>query len=68
MVMEVRGFIGATNYYKRFIPVFSRIATPLILLTKKYAWFRWIEDCHQSFDTLKEQMTAMPLLADVTIH
>ena len=36
-VKEVRGFIGATRYYKRFIPAFSRIATPLIALTKKYA-------------------------------
>ena len=62
-VREVRGFIGAIGYYKRFIPVFSRIATPLIALTKKYTQFSWIEDCQQSFNTLKEQLTAIPLLA-----
>ena len=34
-VRQVRGFIGAIGYYRRFIPAFSRIATPLIALTKK---------------------------------
>ena len=36
-VRQVRGFIGAIGYYRRFIPAFSRIATPLIALTKKNA-------------------------------
>lgn len=62
-VREVRGFIGAIGYYRRFIPAFSRIATPLIALTKKYARFSWTEDCQQSFNTLKEQLIAIPLLA-----
>ena len=31
-------------------------------LTKKYAQFRWTEDCQRSFDTLKEQLTVVPLL------
>ena len=34
-VRQVRGFIGAIGYYRRFILAFSRIATPLIALTKK---------------------------------
>ena len=28
-VREVRGFIGAIGYYRKFIPAFSRIATSL---------------------------------------
>ena len=43
-IRQVRGFIGAIGYYRRLIPAFSRIATPLIVLTKKYARFRWTED------------------------
>ena len=43
-VREVRGFIAEIGYYRRFIPAFSRIATPLIALTKKYAHFSWTED------------------------
>ena len=58
-VKEVRGFIGAICYYRRFIPAFSRTATPLIALTKKYARFSWTEDCQRSFNTLKEQLTAI---------
>ena len=59
-VREVRGFIGVIGYYRRFIPAFSRVATPLIELTKK---FSWTEDCQRSFNTLKEQLIAIPLLA-----
>ena len=61
-VKQVRGFIGAIGYYRRFIPAFSRLATPLIALTKKYARFKWTEDCQKSFDAMKEQLTAVPLL------
>ena len=57
-VREVTGFRGAIGYYRRFIPAFWRIATPLIALTKKYARFSWTEDCQRSFNTLKEQLTA----------
>ena len=62
-VREVRGFIGAIGYYRRFIPAFSRLAGPMIALTKKYARFKWTEDCQRAFDCLKEQLTAIPLLA-----
>ena len=62
-VREVRGFIGTIGYYRRFITAFSRIARLLIALTRKYAGFSWTEDCQRSFNTLKEQLTATPLLA-----
>ena len=62
-VREIRGFIGAILYYRRFIPAFSRLAGPLISLTKKYARFRWTEDYQHAFEALKDQLTAVPLLA-----
>lgn len=61
-VREVRGFIGAIGYYRCFVPAFSRLAGPLIALTKKYARFKCTEDCQRAFDTLKDQLTAVPLL------
>ena len=61
-VRQIRGFIGAIGYYRRFIPAFSSIATPLIALTKKYARFKWSDECQRSFDALKDQLTAIPLL------
>ena len=59
----VRSFIGAIGYYRRFIPAFSRLAGPLISLMKKYARLKWMEDCQRAFETLKDQLTAVPLLA-----
>lgn len=52
--------MGNVGHYR---PGFFIIATPLINLTNKYARFKWIEDCQQSFDTLEEQLTTVLLLA-----
>ena len=62
-VREVRSFIGMSIYYRRFIPIFSAIAKPLINLTKKFAKFEWTEECQTFFDFLKESLTTVPLLA-----
>lgn len=62
-VRQLRVFIGAIRYYRRFIPAFLRIATPLIALTKKGSRFTWTDDCQRSFDMLKDQLTTIPLLA-----
>lgn len=62
-VREVRGFIGMCSYYRRFIPNFSKIAEPLIDLTRKYARFKWTPYSQEAFDFLKESLTVVPLLA-----
>jgi len=40
-VSEVRTFMGLVNFYRRFLPDLSRVATPLTLLTKKDHPFQW---------------------------
>jgi hypothetical protein len=34
-VKEIRGFLGFTNFYRRFIKNFGKIGVPFINLTKK---------------------------------
>ena len=41
---------------------FSRLAEYLTALTKKYARFKWTEDCQLAFDTVKDHLTAVLLL------
>jgi len=48
--------------YRRFIPNFSKITEPLIHLTKKYARFKWTEECEKAFNFLKSSLTVVPLL------
>ena len=38
---QVRGFLGLASYYRRFIPNFSELASPLTHLTKKDVPFEW---------------------------
>ena len=62
-VREVRSFIGMGSYYRRFIPNFSEIAEPVIALTRKYARFKWTDECQSAFEYLKQSLTVVPLLA-----
>ena len=38
-VREARPFIPMSSYHHRFLPNFSQIAEPIIMLTSKYAYF-----------------------------
>ena len=40
-VTEVRSFLGLDSYYTKFAEGFSKIATPLIKLTRKEEKFIW---------------------------
>ena len=47
-VKDVRSFLGAANYYKRFIKNFAPIALPLWELTKKNVPFVWSDSCQNA--------------------
>ena len=62
-VSEVRSFVGFASYYRRFIPGFATIASPLHQVTKKNKQFHWTPECQKAFDNLKEALADAPVLA-----
>jgi hypothetical protein len=61
-VTEVRSFLGFVGFYRYFIPNFSKIARPLLNLTKKATVWNWDEDCNRAFTTLKTLVCERPVL------
>ena len=62
-VSQVRQFLGLATYYRRFVPAFAKIASPLHALLKKGAVFDWIPECADAFSSLKEALINAPVLA-----
>ena len=62
-LITLRSFLGLAAYYRRFIPNFSKVASPLHALTRKDTPFVWTPTCQNAFDELKQLLTKAPVLA-----
>ena len=61
---QVRGFLGLTGYYRKFIASYASIAIPLTDLTKKALpdKVNWTPECERAFSELKKVLTETPIL------
>uniref|UniRef100_A0A3B1KDF6 Gypsy retrotransposon integrase-like protein 1 n=1 Tax=Astyanax mexicanus TaxID=7994 RepID=A0A3B1KDF6_ASTMX len=61
---DVRAFLGLASYYRRFVPHFATLATPLTALLKKDQpdEVQWSEDAQAAFAALKKCLTSEPVL------
>ncbi|XP_027358778.1 uncharacterized protein LOC113867584 [Abrus precatorius] len=62
-VKQLRGFLGISGYYKRFIQNYGKIAQALTNLLKKDAAFQWTKEVEEAFQKLKRALTKAPVLA-----
>ena len=61
-VKDVQSFLGFTNFYRKFIRDYSRLARPMVDLTRKTVSWSWGKAQEDSFKALKEAICSNPVL------
>ena len=61
-VRRVQEFLGFTGYYRQFIKDYSKIAQPLLDLTKMTTPWHWDAAQNNAFECLHQCMCSKPVL------
>ena len=59
---QVRSFLGAASFLRRFVPHFAEMAEPITRLLKKGVPFQWLEEQQQAYENLKTNISDQVLL------
>ena len=59
---QVKQFLGAISYYRRYIKNFAQLAFPLTELLKKNQVFKWSQECQKALQSLQSTLSSYPIL------
>ena len=61
---EMRSFMGLSSFYRRYVPNFSTLASPLTDATRKGEpnTIKWTEPMNKAFESLKNVLVTRPVL------
>ena len=62
-ITEVRSFLGAAQYWRKFISNFSAISAPMHGVTSVKRDFQWGGKQQKALESLKEKISSAPVLA-----
>ena len=62
-ITQLKSFLGAVGYYRKFIKNFSIVASILFKLIRKDSKFVWGPKQQEAFNKLKELLTSAPVLS-----
>ena len=61
-VKELQSFLGAVNYYRRYIKGFADISAVLYNLLGDNVVWKWSDECNEAFEILKRKLASYPVL------
>lgn len=61
-ITQLRGFLGLSGYYRRFVKDYSKWCKPLTTLLQKDQPYVWGKDQQKAFETIKQKLITSPVL------